>query len=200
MTTWSKLDILNLSFNILNKNAVDDLVNAGEFTDSASRAFDMLYPSCISGKSWRFATTTQQLSLLIPPPPIAMWMYQLQLPADYLAAVRTFPAMPYQIYKDRMYTNNNNVLLEYRFLPDPTHLPAYFVHWFSIVIAAWFADAVAENDTLAQKLENRAQTQLGEALFTDSQSHPTPAMGLNPLVQVRYNGWNDYDIPPTTFP
>lgn len=200
MTTWSKLDICNLAFNVLNKNSVDDLVNAGEFADSASRAFDLLYPSTISGKSWRFATKIQQLSVLLTPPPIANWSYVLQLPSDYLAAVRTFPKMTFQIYQDKMYANNNIVDLEYRYLPDPTHCPAYFVHYLALIIAAWFADAVAENDALAQRLEAKAQIQLDEALFTDSQSHPIPAMGNNPIVMSRYGWYDDWDRPPLNGP
>jgi len=47
---------------------------------------------------------------------------------------------------------------------------------------------------------NDAMNQLGEALFTDSQSHPIDAMGLNPMVQARYNGWWDYDRPPANYP
>jgi len=198
MTTWSKLDICNLAFNKLNKNAVDDLVNSGEFADSASRAFDLLLPSAISSKSWRFAVKIQQLSVLIPPPPVARWKYQLQLPADYLSAIRTFPTVDFQIYQDKMYSNNNTIDLEYRFMPDPTHLPSYFVHYFSLLIAAWFADAVAENAALSEKLMNEALMQLGEALFTDSQSHPIHAMGLNPLIQARWGYWYDWDIPPVS--
>lgn len=200
MTVWDKLSICNLSFNVLNKNSVDDLVNAGEFANSASAAFDLLYPSTISSKSWRFATKIQALNVLPVPPPVSRWTYILQLPSDYLAAVRTFPVMNFQIYQDKMYANNNIVDLEYRFLPDPTHLPAYYVHYFVLVIAAWYADAVAENDTLAQKLEAKAQIQLGEALFTDSQSHPIQAMGLNPLVQARLGYWDDWDRSPMVGP
>jgi hypothetical protein len=197
---WSKLDVCNLTFNILNKNSVDDLVNSGEFADSASRAFDLLFPSAISGKSWRFATKIQQLSVLVSPPPIARWSYVLQLPSDYLAAVRTYPAMGFQIFQDKMYANNNIVDLEYRFMPDITHCPVYFIHYLAILMAAWFADAVAEDDNLSKKLMNDAMNQLGEALFTDSQSHPIDAMGLNPMVQARYNGWWDYDRPPANYP
>jgi hypothetical protein len=195
MTTWDKLAICNLAFNVLNKNAVDDLVNSGEFTNSASRAFDLLYPSTISSKSWRFATKTQLLNLLPTPPPVTRWRYQFQMPSDYLAAVRTYPPMDFNIFQDKLYANNRIINFEYRFLPDPTHLPAYFVHYFAIILAAWFAKAVCEDDKLSAALQQEAQIQLGEALFTDSQSHPISAMGLNPLEQARWGGWYGYDIP-----
>lgn len=193
---WSKLDTINLAFNKLNKDSVDDLVNSGVFADSASRAYELLFPSAISSKSWRFATKVQQLSLLIAPPPIDWWTYQLQLPADYLAAVRTYPTMNYQIFGNKMYANNNIVILEYRALPDITDCPVYFIHYLAVLIAAWFADTVAEDDNLAKKLQAEAMDQLGEALFTDSQSHPIPAMRNNPLVQARAGWWYDYDVPP----
>lgn len=194
--TWSKLDIVNLAFNKLNKNSVQDFASAGEFASAAEATFDLLYPSAISGKSWRFATKLQQLNVLITPPIIDTWTYVLQLPSDYLAAVRTWPVMDYQIYQNQMYANNNIVTLEYRYLVNVTHLPVYFVHYLAVLIAAWFADTVAEDQQLAAKLSAEAQIQLGEALFTDSQSHPIPAMNLNPLIQARQGCWYGYDRPP----
>lgn len=195
--TWDELGIINLAFNKLNKSAVNDLTNSGVFASSAKRGFDLLYPSSISGKSWRFASKTQLLNVLVAPPPIARWRYQLQIPSDYLAAIRTYPTIDFQIYQNqRMYTNCKEVTLEYRCLPDVTHLPPYFVHYLALLIAAWYADTVASDEKLSAKLQGEALDQLGEALFTDSQSHPIHAMGLNPLVQARYGGWYDNnDIP-----
>lgn len=199
--SWTKLDTINLAFNVLNKESVNDLLDSGVFSDAASRTFDLLYQNAIQSKAWRFAVTTQLLDVLPTPPPIQWWTYQLQLPSDYLAAVRTYPPIQYQVYQNNIiYTNNNNVVLEYRRLPDITHCPAYFITWLAVHIAAWFADAVAENDTLAQKLQARALSELGEALFTDSQSHPTPAMYNNPLIQARGQLWYDYDLSPMVGP
>lgn len=197
VTSWDKLAIINLAFNKLNKSSVNDLTNSGVFADSASNGFDLLYPSVIASKSWRFATKIQLLNLLPETPPIGWWNYILQIPSDYLAAVRTYPVVDFQIYENsKMYTNCQEVWLEYRFLPEVTRLPAYFVHYFAIIISAWYADTVAEDEKLSAKLLAEAQDQLGEALFTDSQSHPIHAMGLNPLIQSRFGGWyGNYDIP-----
>jgi len=186
---WSKLDVINLAFSLLNKSSVGDVVNSGVFADSASRAYELLFPSSISGKSWRFATTSQELNQLVTEPPIDRWQYQYQLPSDYLAAVRTYPRMDFQIYGDKLYSNHNAVVLEYRFQPDITHCPAYYIHYLAYVIAAWYADSVAENEKLAERLLTLSDRQLGEALFTDSQSHPTPSMENNPVILSRMGGW-----------
>ena len=195
---WSELDIVNLAFNKLNKASVASFADAGEFAAAAEKTFELLYPSAIAGKSWRFATKLQQLSVLITPPIIDNWTYAMQLPADYLAAVRTWPVMDYQIYQSQLYANNNIVTLEYRYLVNVTHLPVYFVHYLAVLIAAWFADTVANDEKLSSKLAAEAQIQLGEALFTDSQSHPIPAMNLNPLIQARHGNWAGWDRPPNT--
>jgi hypothetical protein len=189
--TWSKQDIINLSFNVLNKSSVNTLEDSGEFSDSANRAFDMLLPAELSVQSWRFATKVQQLSVLVDAPPLQRWTYQLQLPADYLSAIQIFPRVGYQIYEDKMYCNHNAVILEYRFVPHPTALPSYFVHYFVLKLASWFANAVANDDNLARSIEAKCNFELQKALFTDSQSHPIPAMGNNPITQVR-GGWGDW--------
>lgn len=187
---WDKLGITNLAFNKLSQAKVNDVIDSGAFADSASDGFDLLYQSTISSKSWRFATTTQQLTLLPDRPPITRWNYQFNLPADYLAAVRIWPfSVPYQIYKRRIYSNTQFMQLEYRFLPDPTELPAYYVHYLACLIAAWYADTAAQDEKLSAKLNNDAEVLLGEALFCDAQSHPTESMENNPIVQCRYDIW-----------
>jgi hypothetical protein len=188
---WSKLDMINLTLNVLNKQSVNSLEGSGEFSDSANRAYDLLLPAELSAQSWRFATKVQQLSVLVDAPVLTQWSYQLQLPTDYLSAVRTHPKVMFQIYEDKIFCNYNEVLLEYRFMPDATALPPYFVHYFVLKMAAWFADAVANDNNLSKSLEGKAQFELQKALYTDSQSHPTPAIQSNPLVQVRYGGWDN---------
>lgn len=185
---WTKLDIINLAFNVLNKSSVNSLSDAGEFADSASRAYDLLLPAELSSQSWRFATKTQQLSVLASPPTLVLWKFMLQIPHDYLSTVRVYPNVNYQIFEDKMFSNSKSIRLEYRFIPPATMLPAYFVHFFSLKLASWFADAVAQDDGLSNKLEQKANFELQKALFTDSQSHPTPAMRTARIISVRGGG------------
>lgn len=191
---WSKLDILNLAMNILNKSSVNQVIDSGVFADSLDRAFDVLYPTEISGYSWRFATTIQTLDVLVDAPPIQNWRYQMQLPANYLAAVRIYPRVNFQIYANQIiYCNYQGVQLEYRFLPDITHLPAYFVNYFSILLAARYAKTVANNSGLSAELKTEVDQARAQALFIDSQSHPTPRILSRPVIDVRLYGAPDID-------
>jgi hypothetical protein len=190
--SWTKLDIINLAFNVLNKSSVNSLSEAGEFADSAARAYDLLLPAELSAQSWRFATRTQQLSVMVSPPTLVLWKYQLQLPSDYLSAVRIYPNVNFQIFEDKLFSNSKSIRLEYRFVPDATRLPSYFVHFFTLKLAAWFADAVAQDDGLSNKLEQKANMELQKALFTDSQSHPTPSMRTARIISVRGGGGESF--------
>lgn len=194
---WSKLDIINFAFNILNKSSVSDLENSGEFAVVAKTNFDMLYEAEISGFSWRFATKLQELVDTGETPLINQWRYIYYIPNDFLAAVRVYPNSDFQIYNnERLYSNINDLIMEYRYLPDITHLPAYFVQYFSVLLAERFALAVADDSALASKLAQKVVDARGQALFNDSQNHPTPNMFNNPVIRARFSGiYPYYDYP-----
>lgn len=186
---WSELNIVNLALNILNKKSVASLVDGGEFADSASAAFDVLYATEIAGFPWRFATKIVQLSQQVDAPPIDNWNYIYLLPSDYLATVRMYPASDFMIYDNRqIYSNINSLQMEYRYIPLVTDLPGYFVNYFSILLAQRFANAVASDASLATELEKKVVDARGQALFIDSQNHPTPSIVSKPLINARSNG------------
>jgi len=185
---WEKLDIANLALGILNKSPVASFSGAGEFATVLENSFDVLYPKELAGYSWRFATKIEQLSVSEVSPPIDIWTYQLILPTDYLANVRIYPRVNFQIYANRfIYCNTNDVQMEFRFQPTVTDLPAYFVDYFSIVLAARYAKAVASDSKLSDALLKEAIDARAQALFIDSQSHPTPQIVSRPLIDARVN-------------
>jgi hypothetical protein len=185
---WAKLDIVNLALGILNKSPAASLTDAGEFTTTLESSFDVLYPKELAAYSWRFATKIEELSVSIEDPDIDRWTYKLILPDDYLATVRVYPRVDFQIYADRfIYCNSNDVKMEFRFLVDITDLPAYFVDYLSIILAARYAKTVASDSGLAKELFEEAKDARAQALFIDSQSHPTPSIVSRPLIDVRVN-------------
>lgn len=84
-TAWTKLDMINLAFNVLGKKSINDLMDSSEFSDSANRVFDVLYLKEIAQYDWRFASKIQVLSQNVIPPADPYWQYAYNLPSDYLA-------------------------------------------------------------------------------------------------------------------
>lgn len=196
---WDKLGIANLTLNILNKKSVNSLDDSGEFSDALNRGINLLYPSELAKNSWRFCVRVQQLSVLVDDPPLDEWKYQMQLPADYLALVRLHPHVDFQIYGKRIYANNNDLKLEYRYLLDYDQLPDYFVHYFALKLANWYASAVANDASLAEEIMKMMREARAEALFADGQSHPSRPIQSSPMISVRGSGYpRDVDWPPST--
>ena len=192
---WTKLDWINLSLNVLGKKSVASIEDSGEFADSLKRAFDLLYPKEIAQYDWRFATKIEVLSKLVNPPPDPMYNFAYTLPSDYLSLRRLHPAtINFQIYEKELWTNVDGLSMEYRFLPDPSQCPSYFVNYFVLVLAKWFAKSVAQDSRLAAELSNEIMVEKGTAMYVDAQSRPTHRIFQNPVVDARYNFYiGDYN-------
>ncbi len=188
-TAWTKLDQINLAFNILGKKSVNDVVDSGEFADSANRAFDVLYQKEIAQYDWRFASKIQVLSQNVIPPSDPCWLYAYNLPADYLALRRPFPHVRWQIYGKELWSNSNTMKIEYRYGIDPSLCPVYFVNYFAMVLARWYAKSVAEDSNLAANIAKDLYIEKGTAMAIDAQSRPSERLWDNPVINCRQNYW-----------
>jgi hypothetical protein len=188
-TAWTKLDMLNLAFNILGKRSANDIQDSGEFSDSANRAFDLLYLTEISQYDWRFASKIQVLSQNVIPPADPYWQYAYNLPSDYLALRKTMPRVRFQIYEKQLWSNASAMKIEYRFGIDPTQCPSYFVNYFVLVLAKFYAKSVAEDANLAKELGQEMFIEKGIAMSVDAQSRPGERLFDNPVINCRQNYW-----------
>lgn len=187
MAIWDKVQIISLAVGLLGKGPITSIEQGGDLTKSASAWFDVLFPNEISQYNWRFATAIQQLAQIVPIPLINEWKYIYELPANYLALWKFHPiGTDFQIYENKnLYTNAATVKIEYRFLPDISRLPAYFVTYFATRLASIMALSGAQNKTYTKTTGDMADRLLIQALATDAQSHPNEAPLRNPFVQVR---------------
>lgn len=188
-TAWTKLDIINLSLNVLGKKSVNDIQDSGEFSDSVNRAFDVLYLKEIAQYDWRFASQIVVLSQNVIPPADPFWQYSYNLPSDYLALRKTMPRVRFQIYGKELWTNASSMKIEYRFPIDPTQCPVYFVNYFALVLARWYAKSVAEDSGLAKELGQELYLEKGTAMTIDAQSRPGERLFDNPVIDCRQNYW-----------
>lgn len=188
-TAWTKLDIINLAFNLLGKKSVNDVIDSGEFADSANRAFDVLYQKEIAQYDWRFASKIQVLSQNVTPPADPYWQYAYNLPSDYLALRRPMPRVRWQIYEKQLWCNSTTMMIEYRFGIDPSQCPVYFVNYFAMVLARWYAKSVAEDSNLAANIAKDLYIEKGTAMATDAQSRPNERLFDNPVINCRQNYW-----------
>lgn len=173
----------------LGKGPVTAVTTGGDMSSAALAVFDLLLESELSAGNWRFATGLIQLSQLTAKPIIDQWTFAYQLPGNYLACVRLIPNIDYQIYEDKVYTNTDATLfMEYRYRPDYSKLPSYFVKFFVFELASYLALAVANQPKYADEMQAKKDEAYALASFADAQSHPAAGFQNNPFIDVRYSG------------
>lgn len=193
---YTRLEIINLVLNVLGKKSVNDISQAGEFADSIDRVFDLLLPAILDKDDWRFATKVQQLDVLIDTPLPPQWKFILQLPTDYISAVCTYPAVEFDIYEDKLYSNNDDLKLEYRFLVPLIRLPNWFTRYFVYEMAEELSLAVANKPEYGQWFSKKKAEAYERALAANMRSVPTRSM-MNFKIDSARAGFfiNDNELP-----
>lgn len=135
---------------------------------------------------WGFAIAQAELSRLTAKP-LHTWEYIYQLPSDkpFIMLDRVYPNMDYQRIQDNIYTNASSVTIDYRFKPDASAFPAYFVTALEFELASVFAYPLTRNESLAQLKAAQANDWLVTAKLIDSQEYPTVAIQDAPFIDVR---------------
>lgn len=182
----TKVQIISRAFTLLGDEPVNDLTTIGKKGIVAGDHYNMILPTILSADNWRFATKILQLSKLTEVPPIDMWNAQYQLPGDYLAMRRPYPLVDYEIYESKVFTNADELTIEYRFVPDTGQFPPYFVNYLVLSLAETLALAIAEKESYAGVMAKLRQSAHSLALFTDAQSRPNRPIVNNSIVNVRF--------------
>jgi hypothetical protein len=151
----------------------------------AEQAFDFLYPTTLAKEDWRFATAIQQLSQLVETPIIDEYRYAYQLPAGFLAIVRPYNLSRFQIYEDKLYSNENELKLEYRFEVDISKAPDYFTEYMIYVLAEYLTLALAEKIEYETILRQKKKETGDRAAYLDAQGHSNFQIQFNPFIDIR---------------
>lgn len=187
---FTRVGIILLAVSRLGNGGHSTIANAGPSGTAAELEYDVVLDGLISAQAWRFCTRLGVLSRLVEEPTSAVksrWQYIFKLPADYLGLIRLYPyTRDFQIYENKLlYANQTAFDIEYRFRPDPSLFPNYFVNLLAHLIAINVAKAVSNNAQLIVELRQEAIVFLNQALAADSQSHPNQAIVHKPYINVR---------------
>lgn len=187
---FTKVGIILLAVSRLGNGGHSTIANAGPPGTAAELEYDVVLDNLIAGQSWRFCTRLGVLSRLVETPTTAVksrWQYIYKLPADYLGLIRLYPyTRDFQIYENKLlYANDTAFDIEYRFRPDPSLFPNYFVNVLAHLIAINVAKPVTKDAQLIKELREEAIVYLNVALAADSQSHPNQAIVHQPYIDIR---------------
>lgn len=187
MAVFTKVEIIALSILKIGKGVISAIAENDQLAKAAEMLYRFKLDSLISAYDWRFCTAILPLSKMVDVPTVDDWSFIYQLPADYLALTRLYPhTHDFQIYENKtLYSNVDELYIEYRFKPDESRFPGYFSELLATIIAYNLANTEAQNAELAKILYSEIQVALNIALASDSQSHPNTSIQSQRYIECR---------------
>jgi len=169
---------------LIGHETINSFTDAGAGAKAAANLYATVYEDAITSYPWRFAMGKVTLSKLVAAP-LNEWTNAFQLPANLLLTYRTYPRSPFEIYEDKLYSDQETIEIDYWFKPEETTLPPYFVKYMQYSLAAEFAISVTDNRSLAESFTNMADRQRLVAMNRDSQGRTNNAIESAPFIEVR---------------
>jgi len=169
---------------LIGHGTINSFTESGAGAKAASNLYDVVYEDAITSYPWRFAMGKVTLSKLSSSP-LNEWTNAFQLPGDLLLTYRTYPRSPFEIYENKLYSDQETIEIDYWFKPEETTLPPYFVKYMQYALASEFAISVTDNRTLAETFDAAANTQKLVAMNRDSQGRTNNAIESAPFIEVR---------------
>ena len=127
---------------------------------------------------WRFALTQKTLAHLTESP-TSDYQYAFQLPNDcvrVLSAGQNLKSsgIKYQIVGQKLYTNANEVVLNYIRRPEENTFPAFFVQALIGKLAAEFCLPLTESTARTDYMKKLSDSEIATARLVDSQQTTNP--------------------------
>jgi hypothetical protein len=199
----TKLSICSDALIMLGASPLSSFADGTDEAQVADRLYDdvqdtilMQYPFTWSIKKVRLARLSDA--------PINEWKYKYQLPGDILgnpravfntAAVGDRSLRDFEIYSTGLFTNLEDVYIDYQFRPEPAIFPPYFVRLLKTALAAEFAEPITDQITKAEYYHGKAYGSPSEnmrgglmrvAMNIDGTSQPSQNIQEFPLSDIRF--------------
>lgn len=181
----SAIQISSNALILLGHPPISGFDEPGAGAQAASNLYEQSYLNMLTIHRWRFATKKVQLARLTATP-LNDFTYQFQLPSDLLYLIRKDVGFRYEIYEDKLYSNNLTEEIDYIYRVNEDALPPYFIKAFEFFMAAQLAIPVVGNSTRADYYSGLYEMQLKRAKYADSTQRPGDTFLQNPYVDVRF--------------
>jgi hypothetical protein len=192
----SKVSIISQTLNLLGLAPIND-ISAFPGSNPSYVAANTWYETILLGllsepQPWRFAMVSRKLGVLTESPPDDRWTYMLQIPTNpnyivnYIVHDGKGYNIAYDIYEDKVLSNEKVVWMDYVFKPDPDKFPAYFKILLIFELAVVLAMPVTQEIEIAKTWASAARTQKLTARAADSVQTPSRKMPVGPLFMAHF--------------
>lgn len=171
MNTAVAIKIASNALKLLGHSSIASFTDEGIGAEVANDFYESSYRAKLGEYDWNFATKQIKLSKLSDVP-LNRWKYMYQLPTDHIRTITTYPHSDYDILEDKIYSDTDNLELDYIYRVDEAYLPPLFRESFELYLAAKWAIPVTENSTNATLYFGQAKMVYKKAKAVDALEKP----------------------------
>lgn len=185
--TSTKIGIISKALILCGEKALNALTDDRYGAEVGGNLFELIFENELQSNPWRFSMKKAALSRLNVTP-LNQFQYAYQIPADCLLVRHVYPATRYEIFGDRVYTDNTSVELDYQFKPAVSAVPAYFSMLMTYALARDMVKPLTESDVAARIFQSKYVLQRDRAMYADAQARPATIIQDNPFIAARVGG------------
>lgn len=182
-----KVEICSTALMLLGHKPISSLEEPGSGALLAKNLYDTTYLSFLSANNWNFAQKYIGLNRLAEEPLHPNYKYQFQLPQDYVRINTVRPISDYKIFEDKVYSNGQDLGLDYYYSVQEEMIPPYAVRCMEYLMASVLAIPLTVDNAKAELYTNLFQRQLIASMSIDAQGAPVDGWADTPIADVRFN-------------
>jgi len=199
----TKLSICSEALIMLGAAPLSSFATGTDEAQVADRLYDDVRDTILMQYPFSWSIKKVKLARLASTP-INEWKYTYALPGDILgnpkavfniSAVGAQPVRDFEIYNLGLYTNYEDVWIDYQFRPEPAVFPPYFVRLLKTALAAEFAEPVTDQLTKGDYYHQRAYGAPSEnmrgglmrvSINIDGADRPAQTIQEFPISDIRF--------------
>ncbi|MHA1353589.1 MAG: hypothetical protein ACTSR1_00255 [Candidatus Heimdallarchaeota archaeon] len=178
----SKVRTISNAFVLLGKQPINQLDTTNALHNAASNIYDLMVRVLLSDHPWNFAKKEVDLQLTTETSSNEdKWKYVFKLPSipQILVIYGVYPKTDYDIFEDRLYSNQNELKLTYIYKVREDDFPTYFELAITYKTCSSLALAVTQNPAIVNEWSKQSQLQLVRARQLDSSQAPSVQIDPN---------------------
>lgn len=184
MNTSTAIEICSRALILLGHNPISSFDEAGAGATVANAMYESSLNSLLQSHRWNFTKKKASLNRLVAAP-LNEYSYQYQLPTDYLNIIKVSDNSDYEIYQDKIYSDQTSLDIDYVFRPDETQFPPLFTETLEFYLASKFAIPVTDSKTNAEVYLGFYNQQIKKAKAVDAQSVPAYQLNNTEYLAIR---------------
>jgi hypothetical protein len=199
----TKLSICSDALIMLGASPLSSFSDGTDEAQVADRLYDDVRDTLIM--QYPYSWTIQKTKIArLADTPINEWKYKYQLPGDMLgnpkavfntSSVGANSTRDFEIYSAGLFTNLEDVWIDYQYLPEPAEFPPYFVRLLKTALAAEFAEPITDQITKADYFHSKAYGAPSDnmrgglvrvAINIDGADQPSKSIQEFPISDIRF--------------